>query len=98
MIIMSSLTSAINVNVDTQVKEKATNILKDLGLNMSTFINMTLVQVIKRNGVPFEVVNPKPSKEMLEALKEVNDMINDPSKYPRYTNREDLEKALLEDD
>lgn len=95
---MSSLTSAINVNVDTQVKEKATNILKDLGLNMSTFINMTLVQVIKRNGVPFEVVNPKPSKEMLEALKEVNDMINDPSKYPRYTNREDLEKALLEDD
>ena len=72
---MSSLTSAINVNVDTQVKEKATNILKDLGLNMSTFINMTLVQVIKRNGVPFEVVNPKPSKEMLEALKEVNEMI-----------------------
>lgn len=98
MIIMSSLTSAINVNVDTQVKEKATNILKDLGLNMSTFINMTLVQVIKRNGVPFEVVNPKPSKEMLEALKEVNDMINDSLKYPRYTNREDLEKALLEDD
>lgn len=98
MIIMSSLTSAINVNVDTQVKEKATNILKDLGLNMSTFINMTLVQVIKRNGVPFEVTNPKPSKEMLEALKEVNDMINDPSKYPRYANREDLEKALLEDD
>ncbi len=95
---MSSLTSAINVNVDTQVKEKATNILKDLGLNMSTFINMTLVQVIKRNGVPFEVVNPKPSKEMLEALKEVNDMINDSLKYPRYTNREDLEKALLEDD
>lgn len=98
MIIMSSLTSAINVNVDTQVKEKATNILKDLGLNMSTFINMTLVQVIKRNGVPFEVVNPKPSKEMLEALKEVNEMINDSLKYPRYTNRKDLEKALLVDD
>lgn len=98
MIIMSSLTSAINVNVDTQVKEKATNILKDLGLNMSTFINMTLVQVIKRNGVPFEVVNPKPSKEMLEALKEVNEMINDPLKHPRYTNRKDLEKALLVDD
>ena len=95
---MSSLTSAINVNVDTQVKEKATNILKDLGLNMSTFINMTLVQVIKRNGVPFEVVNPKPSKEILEALKEVNEMINDPLKDPRYTTRKDLEKALLVDD
>ena len=95
---MASMTSAININVDTRLKEEATNILKDLGLNMSTFINMALTQVVKRNGVPFEVVNPKPSKEMLEALAEVEDMVKNPDKYPRYTNREDLERALLSDD
>jgi len=43
---MANLTSAINVNVDTQIKEEATTVLKDLGLNMSTFINMALVQVV----------------------------------------------------
>ncbi len=95
---MASTTSAININVDTEIKDKATTILKGLGLNMSTFINMALMQVVKRNGVPFEVVNPTPSKEMLEALKEVNEMINNPQKYPRYNNREDLKKALLSDD
>ena len=57
---MASLTSAINVNVDAKVKEEATAILKDLGLNMSTAVNMFLVQVIKKDGIPFEIVNPKP--------------------------------------
>ena len=67
---MANLTTAINVNVDTKVKEEATSILKSLGLNMSTAINMFLAQVVKRDGIPFEVVNPKPSKELLEALQE----------------------------
>ena len=61
---MGSLTSAINVNVDTKIKDQATAILKDLGLNMSTFINIALTQVVKRDGIPFEIVNPKPSKSI----------------------------------
>lgn len=32
---------------------------------MSTAINMFLTQVVKRNGIPFEIVNPRPSEEML---------------------------------
>ena len=95
---MASMTSPININVDTKIKEEATTILKGLGLNMSTFINMALTQVVKRNGVPFEVVNPTPSKDMLEALAEVKEMINNPEKYHRYSNREELKKALLSDD
>ena len=95
---MSSMTSAININVDKHIKEEATAILKGLGLNMSTFINMALTQVVKRNGVPFDVVNPTPSKDLTLALSEVKDMINNPEKYPRYSNWEDLKKALLSDD
>ena len=95
---MSSMTSAININVDTQIKNEATSILKGLGLNMSTFINMALTQVVKRNGVPFEIVNPTPSKDMIEALMEVNEMINNPEKYPRYSNWNDLKESLLSDD
>ena len=95
---MSSMTSAININVDTQIKNEATSILKGLGLNMSTFINLALTQVVKRNGVPFEIVNPTPSKDMIEALMEVNEMINNHEKYPRYSNWNDLKESLLSDD
>lgn len=95
---MANLTSAINVNVDTRLKEEATAILKSLGLNMSTFINMALAQVVKRDGVPFEVVNPKLSNDTLKALKEAEEMLNNPNKYPRYDNWEDLKGSLLSDD
>lgn len=95
---MASMTSAININVDTKIKEEATSILKDLGLNMSTFINMALTQVVKRNGIPFEITNPTPTKEVLEALKEVEEMISNSEKYPRYNNWKDLKEALLSDE
>ena len=35
---------------------------------MSTFINRALDQVVKRNCVHFEVVNPTSNKDLLEAL------------------------------
>lgn len=95
---MESLTTAISVQVDRHDKELATGILSNLGLNMSTYVNMAIKQLINKDGVPFEVVNPKPSKELLKALSEVDEMINNPEKYPRYSNREDLKKALLSDD
>lgn len=95
---MASLTSTINVNVNTETKEKATRIFKDLGLNMSTAINMFLTQVVKKDGIPFEITNQKLSKDMKEALNELEYMKKHPEKYPRYHNREDLKKALLSDD
>lgn len=39
---MANLTSVINVNVPSDVKEEATILFNSLGLNMSTAINMFL--------------------------------------------------------
>ena len=93
---MENLSCVINVQVDSKDKEAATKILKDLGLNMSTFINMAIKQVIKKNGVPFEVRNPYPSVELLEALEESNKIINDIKDCKRkgFNNMEDLVNSL----
>ena len=40
----------------------------------------------------------KPSEDMAEALKEAEEIIKNSEQYPGYTNREDLNKALLSDD
>lgn len=95
---MSSMTSAINVMVDSETKKEATHILNDLGLSMSTAINLFLRQVIKRDGLPFEVVNPKPSNQLLDSLKEAEDIMNGKIQVPSYSNREELKKALLSDE
>lgn len=47
--------SMITVNVDKETKEEAAKIFKDLGLNMSTAVNIYLKACIKENGIPFPI-------------------------------------------
>ena len=51
---MEVVTSAISVQVDIKDKERANNILKSLGLNMSTFVNMAIKQLIYTDGLPLK--------------------------------------------
>lgn len=97
---MENLTTAISVQIDSQDKEIATGILKSLGLNMSTYVNMAIKQLINRNGVPFEVVNPKPKKELLDALNEGTYIIQElkTGKRKGYTNMNDLISSLNDED
>lgn len=95
---MSNLTSAINVQVDSATKQEATAILNDLGLSMSAAINLFLKQVVKKDGLPFEVVNPKPSKELRKALKEAKKIIKNTNNYPGYRDMDKLKETLLSDD
>lgn len=75
---MASLTSQINVVVDTKTKNEAARILDDLGLSMSTAINIYLKQIIKNSGIPFEIKtreqfieeNEITDDEILERIKE----------------------------
>lgn len=90
---MDSLTSAINVQVDSRDKEQATNILKDLGLNMSTAINIFIKQIIKCDGLPFEVRNHRPNKELLDALMEGDDILSGKINAKKYSSV----KKLIED-
>lgn len=91
---MKSLTTAISVQVDRQDKELATGILNNIGLNISTYGNMAIKQLINKNGIPFEVVNPRPSKELLEALQEGEDILNGKVKVKSYTNMYEMVKDL----
>lgn len=94
---MENITSAISVQVDSHDKEVANSILKSLGLNMSTYINMAIKQLINKDGVPFEVVNPKPNKRLINALKELEDVESGKIKLKGYNNMTDLINALEED-
>ena len=73
---MKNGNSPINIMVDTKTKEEATVILKDLGLSMSSAITLFLRQVIKNDGLPFEVKNKTSNKELIDALKEAENIIN----------------------
>lgn len=97
---MEALTNGvINIHVDPKDKEEATKILKDLGLNMTTLINMTLKQVIKRKAVPFEVANPLYSDELENALKEsiIIEKEYKDGKRKGYNNANEMMRSILDD-
>ncbi len=73
---MENLKTTINVQVDKNNLELATKILNNLELSMSDYINMAIKELIIKNSIPFEIENPKPSKELLEALQEGEDILS----------------------
>ena len=66
---------------------------------MSTFVNMAIKQLIYNNGLPFEVKNPKPSRELLESLKQGELLVEEIKEGKRkgYSSMEDLINALDKD-
>jgi len=52
-------TATLNLRVNPIVKEKAENVLLQLGIPMSTAINMYLNQISLVGGIPFSLVLPK---------------------------------------
>ena len=51
----------INVHTDSELESKAQEIFDDLGLDMSTAINIFLKEVVHKEAIPFEVSKSKTS-------------------------------------
>ena len=91
-------TTNLNIRVDSTLKQESDLLFKSLGLNMSTAINMFLTKCVKTSSIPFKIEEPKPSKELQKALKEVDYMIKHPDKYKSYNSVEELFEKLDNDD
>ena len=87
---MKSLATTISVQINSKDKELATGILNNLGLNMSAYINMAIKQLINKNGVPFDVVNRTPTKELIEAIQEGEDILSGKIKAKKYHSVKEL--------
>ena len=71
--------STITIRVDDDVKNKAEKIYKDLGLNMSTAVNMFLRQSVEYRGYPLPVRIPQYNAETIAAMEEARKISNDPN-------------------
>lgn len=67
------MTTNLNIRTDKEVKEKSERLFDELGLNMTTAVNMFLRQAIRVNGIPFEVKADTPNAETLAALDELKE-------------------------
>lgn len=82
------------IRIDSELKHRVSILFNDLGLDLSTAVNIFLRQCDFRHGLPFEVKIPEYSDEMKLAFQEAEAIVNDDT-VPSYDNMEDLKRALM---
>ena len=82
-------TTNLNIRTDKDVKEKAEKIFNELGLNMTSAVNIFLRTAIRERGIPFELKLDVPNETTIAAIEEGRRMASDPSS-PRYSNIDEL--------
>ncbi len=87
-------TSSIHIRVEPEVKAEVEKILNNLGMTSAEAINIYLRQIILNSGIPFEIKTPQLNKDLLEALKEAEDMEKNPENYKSFSTVEDFMEDL----
>lgn len=83
-------TTNLNIRVDEELKRKAEAIFAELGLNMSTAMNIFLRYSVRYGGIPFDLRIEKPNAETLAAIDDINNNRNMSKTF-------DSVSALMED-
>ncbi|NLB70634.1 MAG: type II toxin-antitoxin system RelB/DinJ family antitoxin [Chloroflexi bacterium] len=79
--------------IDRDLKEQAVKLFNELGLNMTSAIQVYFRQAVREGGLPFAVTTKVPTKTTIAALLEAERIAQDP-KHPPYTDMDDLLDAL----
>ena len=86
-------TTNLNIRTDKDIKDQAEAIFNELGLNMTTAVNMFLRTAIREHGIPFELKLDVPNETTAATIAEGRKLMDDPS-APRYSSMDELKAAL----
>ena len=84
-------TTNLNIRIDKTIKDQAEEIFNELGLNMTTAVNMFLRTAIREHG--FELKLEVPNETTAAAIEEGRKLMAD-SSAPRYSSIDALKAAL----
>lgn len=88
-------TTNFSVRMDTEIKKQCEALYGELGVNLTTAINVFLRQSLRAGGFPFDVRIDQPNRETMAAMLEAERIARDPS-AKRYADVEDALRALKE--
>ena len=88
-------TVSTQVRIDEDLKKQAIELFNQLGIDMSSAMNIFLRQCVMRGGLPFAVEIPQYQYkvEVLEAMEEAKRISRDPN-VKSYTNLQEMFEDL----
>jgi len=87
-----------SIKIDEETKKEAQKLFKDLGLSLSTAINIFLKQAIREKGIPFYINSLPENSELVQAFEEAKQIKKNPSDYKSYSSPEEMFKDVLGED
>ena len=87
-----------SIKIDEETKKEAQKLFKDLGLSLSTAINIFLKQDIREKGIPFYINSLPENSELAQAFEEAKRIKKNPSNYKSYSSPEEMFKDVLGED
>jgi DNA-damage-inducible protein J len=86
-------TTNLNIRTDKEIKEQAEQIFSELGLSMTTAVNLFLRATIREHGIPFALKLDVPNEATAAAVEEGRRIALD-SSVKGYTSMDELKEAL----
>lgn len=90
--------ATITIRVDDKTKQQAEELFNNLGLNLTSAINIYLKKAIAEQGVPFEVKKTNYNQETIQAMLESERLAHDPNTKKYNSFSEILEEIDQEDE
>lgn len=90
--------SATNLSLDSEAKQTCIQLFSELGLDLSSAVNIFLKQCVRVHDIPFIVSTDEPNAETIAALNEYAILKQHPEKYKRYASFKDAMNEVLTDD
>lgn len=81
--------------MDSEIKARCEELYAELGVNLSTAVNVFMRESLRVGGFPFDVRLKQPNKTTVAAMLEAEKAATDPS-YKHYDDVEQLLKELKE--
>ena len=72
-------TTNFSVRMDSDIKKQCETLYGELGMNLTTAINVFLRQSLRVGGLPFELRQERPNRETIAAMLEAERIAHDPS-------------------
>ena len=83
-------TSPTQIRIDSNVKTEANKLFKELGIDMSSAVNIFLRQCVLHGGLPLKVEIPKFNAETLAAMEEARDIMSGKIQATTYNTTDEL--------
>ena len=82
-------TTNLSIRIDIDKKREAEELFRNLGMSLTTALNIFISQSLRVRGIPFAITEELPNAETLEAIKETYRIARDPN-----VKGYDVEEAL----